>query len=208
MAGKTIVVLEGDETGQELLEEALRVLAPDVTGVELRFPRFDLSLASRRATRNEIVDEAAAAVREAGLGLKAATITPEGADDVGSPNRILREAVAGKVIVRTGRRIPGVIGPVSGVHHPISVVRMAVEDAYGAPQWREGSEGADDEVAYRTEKVTRTTCRAVAEYSFRTAERMGGETRVYGGPKWTVSPVYEGMLKEELDAAAAPPPPL
>src|SRR6266542_4736563 len=28
---KTIVVLEGDETGQELLEEALRALAPDVT---------------------------------------------------------------------------------------------------------------------------------------------------------------------------------
>src|SRR5207302_6395157 len=27
--------------------------------------------------------------------------------------------------------------------------------------------------------------------------------RVYGGPKWTVSPVYEGMLKEELDEAAA-----
>ena len=26
--------------------------------------------------------------------------------------------------------------------------------------------------------------------------------RVYGGPKWTVSPVYEGMLKEEMDAAA------
>src|SRR5919204_2286233 len=48
MAGTTIVVLEGDETGQELLEEALRVLAPDVTGLELRFPRFDLSLASRR----------------------------------------------------------------------------------------------------------------------------------------------------------------
>ena len=28
----TIVVLEGDETGQELLEEALRVLQPDVLG--------------------------------------------------------------------------------------------------------------------------------------------------------------------------------
>lgn len=25
---------------------------------------------------------------------------------------------------------------------------------------------------------------------------------VYGGPKWTVSPVYEGLLKEETDAAA------
>jgi isocitrate/isopropylmalate dehydrogenase len=41
----------------------------------------------------------------------------------------------------------------------------------------------------------------VAEYSFRTAERA--DARVYGGPKWTVSPVYEGMLKEEMDAAAA-----
>jgi isocitrate dehydrogenase (NAD+) len=41
----------------------------------------------------------------------------------------------------------------------------------------------------------------VAEYAFQTAERMGA--RVYGGPKWTVSPVYEGMLKEEMDAAAA-----
>jgi isocitrate dehydrogenase (NAD+) len=196
-----IIVLEGDETGQELLEQAVRVLDPDLLGLELELESFDLSLEKRRATGNEIVHEAARAMREAGFGLKAATVTPEGKDDVGSPNRILREEVDGKVIVRTGRRIPGVVGPVSGVYHPISVVRMAVDDAYGAKQWREGSEGGDDEIAYRTEKVTRSTCRAVAEYAFRTAERM--EARVYGGPKWTVSPVYEGMLKEEMDAAAA-----
>ena len=49
---QTIVVLEGDQTGQELLEEALRTLAPDVIGVELGFVRFDLSLEGRRATRN------------------------------------------------------------------------------------------------------------------------------------------------------------
>src|SRR4029077_603429 len=71
----TIVVLEGDETGQELLEEALRVLAPGVIGVELEFPRFDLALENRRATTNAVVYEAAAAIREHGLGLKAATIT-------------------------------------------------------------------------------------------------------------------------------------
>jgi isocitrate dehydrogenase (NAD+) len=195
-----IIVLEGDETGQELLEQSLRVLNADVLGVELELERFDLSLEHRRATANEVVNEAAAAMREAGYGLKAATVTPEGKDDVGSPNRIVREGVDGKVIVRTGRRIPGVVGPVSGVFHPISVVRMAVEDAYGAKQWREGAEGASDEVAYRTEKITRSTCRAVAEYAFQTASRMGA--RVYGGPKWTVSPVYEGMLKEEMDAAA------
>ncbi len=136
-------------------------------------------------------------MRDAGLGLKAATITPEGADDVGSPNRILREAIDGKVIVRTGRRIPG-ITPVAGIHHPISVCRMAVGDAYGAEQWREPD--GDDELAHRTETIRRSDCRAVAEYSFLEAERLDG--KVFGGPKWTVSPIYEGMLKEEMDAAA------
>ena len=134
---------------------------------------------------------------ETGLGIKAPTITPEGADDVGSPNRILREAIGGKVIVRTGRRLPGVT-PVAGVHHPISICRMAVGDAYGAEESREAS--GDDELAHRTETIRRSDCRAVAEYAFRQAERFDG--RVYGGPKWTVSPVYEGMLKEEMDAAA------
>src|SRR5215203_2147888 len=149
MNPNTIVVLEGDQTGQELLEEALRVLSP------------------------------------------------EGRDDVGSPNRILREEIGGRVIVRTGRRIPGVV-PLGGVHAPISIVRMAVGDAYGAREWREGE--GDDEVAFRTERIDRRICRAVAEYAFRLAERTGA--KVFGGPKYTVSPVYEGMLKEEMDRAA------
>jgi isocitrate/isopropylmalate dehydrogenase len=194
----TIVVLEGDDTGQELLEEALRVLQPEVTGLEVALPRYGLSLARRRATGNAVVHEAAAAIREHGLGLKAATITPEGRGDVGSPNRILREEIGGRVIVRTGRRIPGVI-PVGGVHAPISIVRMAVGDAYGAEEWREGE--GDDEVAFRTERIERRICKAVAEFAFRQAERSGA--RVFGGPKYTVSPTYEGMLKEEMDAAAA-----
>ena len=194
-----IVVLDGDETGQELLEQAIRVLDPDVCGTQVELEHHDLSLARRRETSNACVMEAAAAMRAAGFGIKAATVTPEGADDVGSPNRIVREEIGGKVIIRTGRRIPGVT-PIAAVHYPISIVRMAVEDAYGAKQWREGDAGADEEVAFRTERITRSTCRAVAEYAFRTAERIGA--RVYGGPKWTVSPVYEGMLKEEMDAAA------
>ena len=195
---QTIVVLEGDQTGQELLEEALRTLSADVIGVELEFPRFDLSLENRRATDNRVVNDAATAIREHGYGLKAATITPEVAGDVGSPNRILREEIGGKVIVRTGRRIPGVV-PLGGVHAPISVVRMAVGDAYGAKEWREGE--GDDEVALRTERIERRICHAVAEFSFRQAERLGA--KVFGGPKYTVSPIYEGMLKEEMDEAAA-----
>jgi isocitrate/isopropylmalate dehydrogenase len=196
--GRTIAVLAGDQTGQELLLEALRVLDPAVIGLEVDLRHFDLSLENRRATSNQVVHDAAAAMRECGLGLKAATITPETRGDVGSPNAILREAVDGKVIVRTGRRIPGV-QPVGGVHAPVSVVRMAVDDAYGATEWREG-EGLD-EMAFRTEKITRRTCGMVAEFAFRHAERTGG--KVFGGPKYTVSPVYEGMLKEEMDGAAS-----
>ena len=75
---------------------------------------------------------------------------------------------------------------------------MAVGDAYGAKEWREGE--GDDEVAFRTERIERSVCRAVAEFAFREAERTGA--KVFGGPKYTVSPTYEGMLKEEMDASA------
>jgi isocitrate/isopropylmalate dehydrogenase len=194
----TIVVLQGDQTGQELLDEALRVLDPAVTGCDVNFETFDLSLENRRATRNAVVHDAAKRIMETGLGIKAATITPEGKDDVGSPNALLREAIHAQVILRTGRRIPAV-APRAGVYAPITVVRMAVEDAYGAKEWREG-EGLD-EVSYSTRKLTRRNCRAAAEYSFRHARRHNA--KVFGGPKFTVSATYEGLFKEELDAAAA-----
>jgi isocitrate dehydrogenase (NAD+) len=194
----TLVVLEGDQTGQELLLEALRVLDSAVTGFQMAVERYDLSLANRRATANAVVFDAADAMKRHRLGLKAATITPEGRDDVGSPNRILREAIGASVIVRTGRKLPRVL-PVGGIHEPISVVRMAVGDAYGAKEWREGT--GIDEIACRTETISRRVCRYVAEYAFQHAEKTGAT--VFGGPKYTVSPIYEGMLKEEMDAAAA-----
>ncbi|MDQ6929646.1 MAG: isocitrate/isopropylmalate family dehydrogenase [Candidatus Eremiobacteraeota bacterium] len=197
MSVATIAVLQGDETGQELLVEALRVLDKSVIDIDVTLEHYDLSLENRRATNNGIVHEAAAAMKRTRLGIKAATITPETSGDVGSPNAILRSEIGGKVIVRTGRRLPGV-RPVAGIHAPISIVRMAVGDAYGAKEWREG-EGAS-EVAFRTERIERNVCRAVSEYAFQHARKMNA--KVFGGPKYTVSPIYEGMLKEEMDAAA------
>ncbi|MHB1209847.1 MAG: isocitrate/isopropylmalate family dehydrogenase [Acidimicrobiales bacterium] len=195
-----IIVCDGDQTGQELLIEALRVMTPEILGVPLEMVHFDLSLEKRRATNNDVVREAAEAMVETGLGLKAATITPPERGGVGSPNRLLREGIGGSVIVRTGRRIPGVT-PVVATNKPIIVIRMAVGDAYGAAEGREGEIGGFGEVAWRTEKIERSNCRFVAEYAFKAASQVGA--MVYGGPKWTVSPTYEGMLKEEMDAAAA-----
>ncbi len=195
-AARTVVVMHGDQTGEELLQQALRTL--EAAGVNLAFEHYDLSLKNRQKTKNEVVREAAAAMKRTGLGLKAATITPEVKDDVGSPNAILREEMDGKVILRTGRRIPN-IRPIGGVYAPIAITRMAIEDAYGAKEWREAQKNGD-EVAYRTSKITRSNCRAVAEFTFQYAERTGAQ--VFGGPKYTVSPTYEGMFKEELDEAA------
>lgn len=194
----TIVVLHGDQTGEELLQQSLRVLNPTLLHLELNFQDFDLSLENRRTTQNRVIQEAAKAIRHTGLGLKAATVTPINPDDVGSPNALLREAIDGKVILRTGRRLPRVPS-IAGVHSPIAIVRMAVDDAYGAKEWRENGPGGD-EIGFRTSCISRSNCRAVAEFSFRLGERMNAV--VFGGPKYTVSPVYEGMFKEELDAAA------
>jgi isocitrate/isopropylmalate dehydrogenase len=194
----TIVVMHGDQTGEELLQQALRVLDLSVINMDLNFQHFDLSLEKRRETKNQVVYDAARAMQASGLGLKAATITPTEPGDVGSPNALLREEIDGEVILRTGRRIPRV-RPVGGVHAPIAVVRMAVDDAYGAKEWRESAPDGD-ELAFRTSRLSRRTCNCVAEFSFQLAKRMGA--RVFGGPKYTVSPTYEGMFKEELDAAA------
>ena len=57
MTTRTVVELEGDQTGQELLVEALRVLDPNVTRVPTEFKHFDLSLANRRATQHAVVPD-------------------------------------------------------------------------------------------------------------------------------------------------------
>jgi len=197
VARPTITVLHGDQTGEELLVEALRVLSLPGLASRLTLEHVDLSLQSRQASANQVVHQAAQMMCASHFGLKAATVTPEGIGQIESPNAILRAEVGGDVIVRTGRRIPGV-APLGGVHSPITVVRMAVDDAYGALEWRQG-EGAN-ELSFRTTKISREHCRRVAEYAFVEAGRTGAT--VFGGPKFTVSRVYEGMLKEEMDAAS------
>lgn len=193
----TMIVMHGDQTGEELLEQALRLCDPAILGFELAQEHYDLSLKQRRDTQNQVVHDAAAAMLRTGLGLKAATITPEESSDVGSPNALLRKDLDAEVILRTGRRIPNV-RTVGGAHSPITVVRMAVDDAYGAKEWREEKDG--EEWAFRTSSISRATSRAVAEFAFQLAAKF--DATVFGGPKYTVSPLYEGMFKEELDAAS------
>ena len=52
----SIIVLEGDETGQELLEQAIRVLDPEVTTLEAELTHYDLSLNSDSLTTELMSD--------------------------------------------------------------------------------------------------------------------------------------------------------
>ena len=145
-------------------------------------PRFDLSLASRRATENDVVHEAATAIREAGLGLKGGHGDPGRGRRRRQPNRILREDIGGHVIVRTGRRIPGVV-PIGGAHFPISVVA-----------WQSGTR-----TAQRNGAKAKARTRSLSEPSessdgsaapwpsSRFSMRSEHRAKVFGGPKYTLS---------------------
>ena len=46
--------MHGDQTGEELLAEALRILQPAVIRQPLEFVDYDLSLESRQASKNQL----------------------------------------------------------------------------------------------------------------------------------------------------------
>src|SRR5204862_7426645 len=106
MPTPTVAMLHGDQTGEELLLQARRLLERDVIGFQVMQRDFDLYLAHRRETRNEVVQEASAALRECGFGIKAATITPEGTGAVATPKAIPREQGDGRGTVSKGRPRP------------------------------------------------------------------------------------------------------
>lgn len=54
-----IVIMHGDQTGEELLKRSLHLCEPDVLDSDLKLRHFDLSLENRRATKNQIVHQAA-----------------------------------------------------------------------------------------------------------------------------------------------------
>jgi hypothetical protein len=118
----------------------------------------------------------------------------------GSPNRILREGVGGRS--SSGR----VGGFPAWPHWPRSCTRSwssAWPSATRTERRRagRGTPGTADE-AWRTERIDRSDLpRGGLGVLLPDAAAQGA--CVYGGPKWTVSAVYEGMLKEEMDAAAA-----
>jgi isocitrate dehydrogenase len=132
-----VVELDGDEMTRVIWSFIKEQLILPYLDVDLR--RFDLSIQSRDETRDEITVEAADAIKEHGVGVKCATITPDEArvrefglhEMYKSPNGTIRNILGG-VIFREPIVIANIPRLVGNWTKPIVIGRHAFADQYRA----------------------------------------------------------------------------
>jgi isocitrate dehydrogenase len=142
-----IVELDGDEMTRIIWSFIKEKLIVPYLDVDLRY--FDLGIESRDATDDRITVEAAEAIKQVGVGVKCATITPDEArvkefalkDMYRSPNGTIRNILGG-VIFREPIVIANVPRLVPGWTKPIVIGRHAFGDQYRATDMVVPGEGS------------------------------------------------------------------
>ncbi|HEY1451498.1 MAG TPA: NADP-dependent isocitrate dehydrogenase [Solirubrobacteraceae bacterium] len=132
-----VVELDGDEMTRIIWSFIKEKLIVPYLDVDLRY--YDLGIESRDATEDAITVEAAEAIKQHGVGVKCATITPDEArmEEFGlkemyrSPNGTIRNILGG-VIFREPIVINNVPRLVPGWTKPIVIGRHAFGDQYRA----------------------------------------------------------------------------
>jgi isocitrate dehydrogenase len=132
-----IVELDGDEMTRILWAFIKEQLILPYLDIDLRY--FDLSIEKRDETEDQITVDAANAIKEHGVGVKCATITPDEArvkefglkEMYRSPNGTIRNILGG-VIFREPIVISNVPRLVPGWTKPIVIGRHAFGDQYRA----------------------------------------------------------------------------
>jgi isocitrate dehydrogenase len=136
-----VVELDGDEMTRiiwQLIRD--RLILPHLD-VDLRY--YDLSIENRDATADQVTIDAANAIREHGVGVKCATITPDEArvEEFGlkkmwkSPNGTIRNILGG-VVFREPIVISNIPRLVPGWTKPIVIGRHAHGDQYKATDFK------------------------------------------------------------------------
>ena len=132
-----IVELDGDEMTRIIWSFIKQQLILPYLDIDLRY--YDLSIQSRDASGDQVTVEAANAIKEHGVGVKCATITPDEArvQEFGlremyrSPNGTIRNILGG-VIFREPIVISNIPRVVPGWTKPIVIGRHAFGDQYSA----------------------------------------------------------------------------
>ena len=137
----SLVELDGDEMTRIIWQWIRERLIQPYLDVNLLY--FDLSIENRDATEDQVTVDAAKAIKEHGVGVKCATITPDEArvQEFGlkkmwkSPNGTIRNILGG-VIFREPIVIANVPRIIPGWTDPIVVGRHAFGDQYRATDFR------------------------------------------------------------------------
>ena len=146
MVKNPVVDLDGDEMTRVIWQLIKDKLIKPYLDVELR--TFDLSIENRDATEDKVTIDAAYAIKECGVGIKCATITPDEArvKEFGlkkmwkSPNGTIRNILGG-VIFREPIICRNVPRLVPGWTKPIVIGRHAYGDVYRATDFRVPGKG-------------------------------------------------------------------
>ena len=132
-----VVELDGDEMTRIIWDKIKKQLVLPYLDVDLKY--YDLSVTSRDATSDQITVDAANAIKQYGVGIKCATITPDEARVKEfnlkkmwkSPNGTIRNILGGTVF-REPIVIPRIPRLVPGWEKPIIIGRHAHGDQYKA----------------------------------------------------------------------------
>ncbi|SCU77790.1 LAMI_0A02344g1_1 [Lachancea mirantina] len=135
-----IVELDGDEMTRIIWDRIKSRLILPYVDVDLKY--FDLSITSRDKTDDRVTHDAANAIKQYGVGIKCATITPDEArvEEFGlkkmwkSPNGTIRNILGGTVF-REPIVIPRIPRLVPGWEKPIIIGRHAHGDQYKATDY-------------------------------------------------------------------------
>src|SRR5436309_8937685 len=214
-----VVELDGDEMTRIIWQLIKDKLIHPYLDLPLRY--FDLSIENRDATGDQVTIDAANAIKETGVGVKCATITPDEArvKEFGleqmwkSPNGTIRNILGG-VIFREPIICRNVPRLVPGWTKPIIVGRHAYADQYRATDFRFPGRGKltmkftgeDGKVIEREVFDAPSSGVALAMYNlddsirdFARASLTYGLNRgypVYLSTKNTIMKVYDGRFKD------------
>jgi isocitrate dehydrogenase len=149
-----LVEMDGDEMTRVIWAKVKELLVEPF--VALRTDYYDLGLPERERTKDEVTVRAAEAVKEYGVGVKCATITPndERVKEYGltemykSPNGTIR-ALLGGTVFRAPILAKGIVPYIPTWTRPITIARHAYGDLYRNTETR-APEGATAELVVTT----------------------------------------------------------
>ncbi|AKU16097.1 NADP-dependent isocitrate dehydrogenase [Luteipulveratus mongoliensis] len=216
-----IVELDGDEMTRIIWQFIKDRLIHPYLDVDLKY--FDLGIESRDATDDQVTIDAANAIKEFGVGVKCATITPDEArvEEFGlkemwkSPNGTIRNILGG-VIFREPIIISNIPRLVPGWTKPIIIGRHAHGDQYKSQNFKVPGPGTvtitytpadgSGEQSYEVAQFGEDGGVAMAMYNFnksiedfaRASLNYGLQRKVpvYMSTKNTILKAYDGAFKD------------